>query len=157
LTTNMIKNLHELNNLQSKEPRKTHPKVCPPGSIIHKKLLMQNKTKETNDPKGHRLFSHLFHKMLASTIQFPNNNPVTPTATQTPHRVQLVRPRPCAGNQKKQEPPPTPQAGQATGLLFQDPTVCQKTDPPPNTTNVPTTQKCGVLITGARHRAAIAC
>lgn len=51
LTTNMIKNLHELKILQSKEPRKTHPKVCSPGSIIHKKLLMQNKTKTTSNPK----------------------------------------------------------------------------------------------------------
>ena len=51
---------------------------------------MQNKTKETTNPKATGS-SILLHKMLASTIQFPNNNPVTPTADTThPERVRTM-------------------------------------------------------------------
>ena len=129
LTTNMIKNLHELKILQSKEPRKTHPKVCSPGSIIHKKLLMQNKTKTTSNPKDYQPIFILLHKMLASTIQFPNNNPITPTTTHHP-KVNHVRLRPCAGNPEKTKPPTTtPPQGSITanGPVISGPNSVPKT------------------------------
>ena len=107
--------------------------MCSPGSIIHKKLLMQNKTKTTSNPKDYQHIFILLHKMLASTIQFPNNNPITPTTT--PHqKVCLVRLRPCAGQPEKTRTTTHNILHRRTpwipGLLFQDPTVCQKTTQP---------------------------
>jgi hypothetical protein len=76
--------------------------------------------------------------MLASTIQFPNNNPVTPTTTRTPpegrNSYGLGHAR---DNPEKTTPHPrTRPKGHAgrRGLLFQDPTVCQKTIHPMGTT-----------------------
>ena len=97
--------------------------MCSPDSIIHKKLLCKTRTKS------------LSYKMLASTIQFPNNNPITPTTNTThPQKdASTCRLRPCAGQTRKNKNPttthPTQSAKQATArsLLFQDPTVCQKT------------------------------
>src|SRR6185312_7493215 len=86
LTTNKVKNLHELKHYNRKNQGNTHPRACAPRFIIIRNCF----AKQTNQPttrQGSRPI--LFHKMLASTMQFPNNNPVTPTTTPGHQTVHL--------------------------------------------------------------------
>ena len=77
--------------------------------------------------------------MLASTIQFPNNNPITPTTHTTPTPKEVDEPVRSLGharetkNNKTNHTKPPKRNLIRPGLLFQDPTVCQKTTHPPNT------------------------
>ncbi|WP_223178878.1 hypothetical protein, partial [Paeniglutamicibacter gangotriensis] len=56
--------------------KKDTPKVCPPGSIIHKKLLMQNKTKkEPTTPKGYRSYINLASQDARVHYTVPKQQP----------------------------------------------------------------------------------
>jgi len=67
----------------------------------------------------------LFYKMLASTMQFSNNNPVTPR-TAAPACGGAGMP----GNQGNNRPPPPRENPEPeAALLPQDPTVCHGTGP----------------------------
>ena len=89
LTTNMIKIITSAKTLQSKESRKhTTPKdLCAPRFIIIRNCFAKQE--------------NLFHKMLASTIQFPNNNPVTPTTHTTPTPKRIDEPVPGLGHARE--------------------------------------------------------
>ncbi|MDR4534816.1 hypothetical protein, partial [Glutamicibacter sp. PS] len=65
------------------------------------------------------------YKMLAFTIQFPNNNP-----TPTDHTPQPGH----ASNRHRKHRNTKPK-----GLLLQNPTACQTTPAPPTNTTIPTT------------------
>jgi len=90
LTTNMIKIITSAKTLQSKESRKhtTRKELCAPRFIIIRNCFAKQTNQPTTLKKGHR--SILFHKMLASTIQFPNNNPITPTTNTTHQKVRTM-------------------------------------------------------------------
>ncbi len=158
LTTNMIKNLHELKFITIERTKKDTHKACPPGSIILKKLLMQNRTKQNQRPEGHRLESHLFHKMLASTIQFPNNNPVTPTTdTHTLHGCKLCGLGHARETRKNKNHHRTPRKGSRQRACYSRTQQCAKRPFHPRTPPTFQPHKCGVLIDRARNRTAVAC
>ncbi len=158
LTTNMIKNLHELKFITIERTKKDTHKACPPGSIILKKLLMQNRTKQNQRPEGHRLESHLFHKMLASTIQFPNNNPVTPTTdTHTLHGCKLCGLGHARETRKNKNHHRTPARGAGNGPVIPGPNSVPKDRSTPEHHPRSNHTKCGVLIDRARNRTAVAC
>jgi hypothetical protein len=88
----------------------------------------------------------LFYKMLASTMQFSNNNPVAPRT-----RRITRRPWACPGTKTKQptrprtRTPPRGGTGPGTALLPQDPTVCQRPEPHPDAPR--SSRQTGVLGT----------
>ena len=103
--------------------------------------------------------SNLTTKMLASTMQFSNNNPTT-THTHHPH------PNPIPGQkrslmadgtrQPKQQPPPTagggdppPSGDEPPRLFFQDPTGCLQHHTPATGDHVPHPET-GVVLAAIR-------
>ena len=101
LTTNRSSKSTSTNRENHKEP---HPRAWIQG-LPSKKLLCTAPHTRPDQTADTRL-RHPY-KMLASTMQFPNNNPVAPATRAPGPKSGTARPRPCAG-QPKQRPQRTP-------------------------------------------------
>ena len=69
--------------------------------------------------------THLVCKMLAFTIQFPNNNPTPPHNQPLKQGTSVQQTQDKHRNTKPQPQPPTQEQSQSGGLLPQNPTVHQ--------------------------------
>ncbi|MBB2995020.1 hypothetical protein E9229_001567 [Paeniglutamicibacter cryotolerans] len=89
-----------------RENQRNHTRGAVQGLLSSKKLLfcmlhdpLTPPPEEAGDQR------YVAYKMLASTMQFPNNNPITPTtSTTTPSRDDSARLRPCAGTTRNKQP-----------------------------------------------------
>ena len=113
--------IHTIERTRTNTPQGAHP----PGSIIHKKLLMQNRDKHPGTPRGPPGPLVPFHKMLASTMQFPNNKPVTPTAARTPATKRGGR-EPCGLGHARDNPGQTRPNPPGTGACCSRTQQCAK-------------------------------
>ena len=126
LTTNMIKNLHELKFITIERTKKDTHKACPPGSIILKKLLMQNKTKQTNDPKATGSIAPASQDARVH-YTVPKQQPRhTHHHTHTPHGCNLCGLGHARETRKNKNHHRTPQAGAGNGPVIPGPNSVPK-------------------------------
>jgi hypothetical protein len=147
LTTNRSSKSTSTNRENQAAPKGTY-------QVFHsRKLLLHGTTRHAPGPKtGDHALRHQY-KMLASTMQFPNNNPVAPTTRAHPLRPHgrrgiRTRFRPCAGQPKQR---PQGRHAHVRGIPVSCCLRTQQCAKDPNGTadrTFPTPPKRGVLGTG---------
>jgi hypothetical protein len=134
--------IHTIERTRTNTPQGAHP----PGSIIHKKLLMQNRDKHPGTPGGHRDHWSRFTRCSRPLCSSQTTNPSHPPPHEHPPPqkggARTMRPRPCAGQSgtNKTQPPRGP------GPVVPGPNSVPKDHPCSSTVPVPATGQAGGVL-----------